>query len=145
MSELKNTEKNYNKELNPTLKQKTEDWKKQEKEKLLIKFNNDSDALQKKFLEDNDALVKKLGKDVDAVLEKKKHIYLISYVLNIVDFHGWSTRAIYETYNAICINNDMDAISDIEFSRFVCKQFGYEVVDKKRNGKKYRVFKKIQD
>jgi len=77
---------------------------------------------------------------------KKKSIYIIVSLLNGIDFHGFSTRTIYEAYHHLCLqNNIQNLLSDVEFSRFICKRFGYEVVDKKRKGKKYRVFRKVQD
>lgn len=122
MNKLQNTE-NLNKELNPALTQGFKDWNEHSKE-----------MLEQKFL-----------KDIEDWLEKRKSIYNIAFMLNNVDFHGYSTRLCYETYYDFCIDNNASILSDVDFSRTICKWFGYEVVDKKRKGKKYRVFKKIQD
>lgn len=51
-----------------------------------------------------------------------------------------STKEIYMKYQEYCILNGLQPISNVEFSRQVVKKFGYEIKDKKINGKKYRVF-----
>lgn len=87
-----------------------------------------------------------LQEKLSSMIGKKKSIFIIVSMLNGLDFHGYSTRAIYEAYYGICKLNDVQNIfPDVEFSRFVCKWFDYEIVDKKRGSKKYRVFKKVQD
>lgn len=51
-----------------------------------------------------------------------------------------STKEIYRKYQEYCILNGLQPISNIEFSRQVVKKFGYEVKDKRIQGKKYKVF-----
>ncbi|NBJ16643.1 MAG: hypothetical protein FNP40_13995 [Dehalobacter sp. 4CP] len=86
----------------------------------------------------------------ESILEKlsakKKSIYIIVSMLDSLDFHGHSTKVIYEAYYHLCQqNNVQNVFPKEEFSKFICKWFTYEVVDLKRKGKKHRVFKKVQD
>lgn len=115
---------NCRQELNPVLMQQLKDWNNQYKESLIQNLLN----------------------KIDVMSDRRKSVYIIVCLLNGVDFHGYSTRTIYEAYYDLCLKNDIQNIySNIEFSRLVCELFGYEVVDRKRKGKKYRVFKKVQD
>lgn len=50
------------------------------------------------------------------------------------------TNDVYKQYSLFCRSNGFNAMSKVEFSKQVKKRLGYEIVDKKRNGKKYRVF-----
>lgn len=47
---------------------------------------------------------------------------------------------IYRSYKIYCDNNNLQALSNIEFSRQMNKRFDLEIVDKKVNGKKCRIF-----
>lgn len=55
------------------------------------------------------------------------------------------TKNIYKQYQVYCAENNLQPLSRIEFSRQVTKRFNYEIVDKKIDGKKYRVFQKRSD
>ena len=52
------------------------------------------------------------------------------------------TKNIYKLYQVFCAENNLQPLSRIEFSRQVTKRFNYEIVDKKIDGKKHRVFSK---
>lgn len=51
-----------------------------------------------------------------------------------------STRDIYSRYRLFCAENNFNPMSNVEFSKSVKKHFDFDIVDKKINGKKYRVF-----
>ncbi len=50
------------------------------------------------------------------------------------------TRDIYKRYQVYCSENNLQALSNIEFSKQVKAKFGFDIVDRKIDGKKYRVF-----
>lgn len=52
------------------------------------------------------------------------------------------TSAVYERYKEFCLSESLQALSKIEFSRQMVKTFGYQITNKKINGKKYRLFQK---
>lgn len=52
------------------------------------------------------------------------------------------TGDVYQKYQEFCIVNGFQSISNIEFSRQTKKRLNLEIVDKKIDGKKYRVFKR---
>lgn len=54
------------------------------------------------------------------------------------------TAEVYKKYLEYCLNNSLQPLSHIEFSRQINKRFDYKIIDKKINGKKYRLFKKIK-
>ena len=52
------------------------------------------------------------------------------------------TSTVYERYKEFCISENLQAVSKIEFSRQMVKTFGYQIVNKTINKKKYRMFVK---
>lgn len=52
------------------------------------------------------------------------------------------TKNVYKRYQVHCSENNYHPISNIEFSKQIKKQFGFDIVDKRINGKKCRVFMK---
>lgn len=55
------------------------------------------------------------------------------------------TSIVYKRYHEHCLENNLQPLSKIEFSRQVTKRFNFEIVDKKIDGKKYRVFAKVRN
>lgn len=51
-----------------------------------------------------------------------------------------ATSDVYKRYNEYCIANNLNPMSNIEFSKQINKLMNFRVVDKKINGKKYRIF-----
>lgn len=52
------------------------------------------------------------------------------------------TNQVYKKYQEYCIANTLTPLSNGEFSKQVKKHFGFVIVDKKVQGKKYRIFVK---
>lgn len=52
------------------------------------------------------------------------------------------TAVVYRRYNEWCLSNSLQPLSNGEFSKQVKKHFGFKIVDRKINGKKYRIFVK---
>lgn len=52
------------------------------------------------------------------------------------------TANVYKKYYEFCLSNSFTPMSNVEFSKQVKRYYGYEIKDKKINGKKYRIFMK---
>ena len=52
------------------------------------------------------------------------------------------TKNVYQRYQEFCIVNSFQPMSNIEFSKQMRKRLDLEIVDKKIDGKKYRIFKR---
>ena len=52
------------------------------------------------------------------------------------------TSSVYRRYQEYCITNGLTTLSNGEFSKQVKKYYGFNIVDRKINGKKYRIFVK---
>ncbi|ENY8882887.1 DUF5906 domain-containing protein [Clostridioides difficile] len=65
---------------------------------------------------------------------------ILGFFKEVDKIENESTKEIYRKYQEYCILNGLQPISNVEFSRQVVKKFGYEIKDRKINGKKYRVF-----
>ena len=57
-------------------------------------------------------------------------------------FENEPTNKVYKKYQEYCITNTLTPMSNGEFSKQVKKHFGFTIVDKKIQGKKYRIFVK---
>ena len=55
---------------------------------------------------------------------------------------GEPTAKVYERYREFCLSESLQALSKIEFSRQMVKNFKLKIVHKKIAGKKYRIFDK---
>lgn len=52
------------------------------------------------------------------------------------------TKEVYKKYLEHCLSCNLQPLSHIEFSRQITKRFGFKTIDKKIDGKKYRIFVK---
>ena len=59
------------------------------------------------------------------------------------DMQTEPTSAVYDRYKEFCLAESLQALSKIEFSRQMVKTFDFQIIDKKINGKKYRLFQKV--
>jgi putative DNA primase/helicase len=57
-------------------------------------------------------------------------------------FENEPTNKVYKKYQEYCIANTLTPLSNGEFSKQVKKHFNLQIVDKKMQGKKYRIFVK---
>lgn len=57
-------------------------------------------------------------------------------------FENEPTNKVYQKYQEHCIASSLTPLSNVEFSRQVKKQFGFDIVDRKIQGKKCRIFMK---
>lgn len=56
------------------------------------------------------------------------------------NIEGEPTSKVYDRYKEFCLSESLQALSKIEFSRQMVKNFELKIVDKKIGSKKYRVF-----
>lgn len=50
------------------------------------------------------------------------------------------TSDVYRRYNEYCLSNNLNPMSNIEFSKQINKLLNFQIIDKKISGKKYRIF-----
>ena len=58
------------------------------------------------------------------------------------EFENEPTNKVYKRYQEYCLSNTLTQMSNGEFSKQVKKHFNFAIVDKKIQGKKYRIFVK---
>lgn len=123
--------------------QKERYWKRYELATSLIAERVLKTAESKRF-KDNDELEKFVRTrcnsgfiSLDFMKDSFVTVFVILDNYNIV---GVETSVVYEVYKNLCNEMNYEVISKVDFSRFICKYFGYAVVDKKVNGRKCRMF-----
>lgn len=60
--------------------------------------------------------------------------------VGIEEVENEPTKDVYKRYQEYCLANNLQPLSNIEFSKQIKKKFGFEIVDKKVNGTKFRIF-----
>ncbi len=70
---------------------------------------------------------------------------IICYLINRFGIHGRPTTFVYSAYVTSCSFFGIKPMNKITFSKFVIEEFDYFLANRKRNGKKYRVFFKKQN
>jgi putative DNA primase/helicase len=101
----------------------------------------------KRILENDAFTVPK--KAVDALAEyEKENNSIISFIedFGIDNIANNPTKDIYNAYSIFCMENGLkEAYSNISFSLYIRKRYGFDVVDKKIQGAKHRIFVKRKD
>ena len=59
---------------------------------------------------------------------------------DIDEIENEPTNYVYKRYSVYCSENNYHPVSKIAFSKEVKKYFGFEIIDKKVDGKKRRIF-----
>ena len=72
--------------------------------------------------------------------ENNNPVLLFFKELEITDIVNKTTRDVFSRYQLFCAENNFNAMSGGEFSKAVRKRYAVEIIDRKVNGKKYRVF-----
>lgn len=65
---------------------------------------------------------------------------VINKMIDEIDITNKPTNKVYEMYESLCDSINIGCMSQIGFSRYIVRNFDYVIVDKKVNGKKYRIF-----
>ncbi len=101
----------------------------------------------KRILENDAFTVPK--KAVDALAEyEKENNSIISFIedYGIDNIENNSTKDIYNAYSTFCMENGLkEAYSNISFSLYIRKHYDFDVVDKKIQGTKHRIFVRRKD
>ena len=82
----------------------------------------------------------KIEKSMQEYEERNNPILLFFKELDESDVYNEPTKNVYRKYNEFCIANGFTAISNIEFSRQINKEFDTEIVSRTIKGKTYRIF-----
>lgn len=72
--------------------------------------------------------------------ENNNPILLFLKELEIGDIVNKTTRDVFSRYQLFCAENNFNAMSGGEFSKAIRKRYSLDIIDRKVNGKKYRVF-----
>lgn len=72
--------------------------------------------------------------------ESNNPVLLFFKELEITDIVNKTTRDVFSRYQLFCAENNFNAMSGGEFSKAVRKRYSVEIINKKVNGRKYRVF-----
>ncbi|MCC5910159.1 MAG: hypothetical protein JJT76_06945 [Clostridiaceae bacterium] len=107
------------------------------------------EMLNLKVAELEERYEKTLEKELSVIAAKFDSLKVISRIINNINIDGQPTNIIYEIYNQMCSNIEIEPMNHIDFSRFIVKWFDYVVINKKVAGKKRRIFirtyPKVQD
>ena len=76
--------------------------------------------------------------------ENNRPILLFFKEISRYDILNNPTKDVYKKYSEFCVFNNFNPMSNVEFSKQVKKEFKVDIVDKKINGQKLRIFKEIQ-
>lgn len=96
----------------------------------------------KRVLENNGFTVStKVQKELESYEEQNNPILLFFKECGRAEIINQSTKDIYMQYSVFCAENNMQPMSNIEFSKQVKKKFDLEIMDKRINGKKRRIFR----
>lgn len=98
------------------------------------------DAL-KRILE-NKAFTKSKAVDIQLTEYEKNNNPILLFFEEEPKIENEPTSTTYRKYHEFCSANNFNPMSNIEFSKQVKRHYGFEIVDKKIAGKKYRVFVK---
>jgi putative DNA primase/helicase len=82
----------------------------------------------------------KVQKSIDEYEEMNNPILGFFEEIGIDGIRNEPTNKVYKEYQEYCIRDNLQALSNIEFSRQTKKFFDLEIIDKKIKGVKYRLF-----
>lgn len=87
-------------------------------------------------------ICKKVQKQIEEYEEHNNPIILFFKEIEESQIINEPTKDVYQKYQEFCIINSFQPMSNIEFSKQTKKRFNLDIVDKKIDGKKYRIFKR---
>ena len=95
----------------------------------------------KRVLKNNKfTITEQVSKEIEAYEEENNPILGFFKTVTKDDLEGQPTKDVYRMYSEYCINDGLTPMSNIQFSKEVKKFYSFDIVDKKIDGKKYRVF-----
>lgn len=87
-------------------------------------------------------ICEKVQKQIEEYEEHNNPILLFFKEIEEDQIINEPTKNVYQKYQEFCIINSFQPMSNIEFSKQTRKRFNLDIVDKKIEGKKYRIFKR---
>ena len=87
----------------------------------------------------------KVQKQLKEYEERNNPIILFFEEIEDHEIVNEPTKNVYKRYQEFCIVNELQPISNIEFSRQITKRLDLEIINKKINGEKYRIFVKKEN
>lgn len=87
-------------------------------------------------------ICEKVQKQIEEYEEHNNPILLFFKEIEEEQIINEPTKNVYQKYQEFCIINSFQPMSNIEFSKQMRKRFNLDIVDKKIDGKKYRIFKR---
>ena len=98
----------------------------------------------KRVLQNNGfTMSKRVEKEISEYEIENNPILGYFKITEIDEVLGQPTKDIYTDYTEYCIRDGLNPMSNIQFSKEVNKYYKTEIVDKKIDGKKYRIFERI--
>lgn len=95
----------------------------------------------KRVLNNNKFTISKIvEKEIEEYEEENNPILGFLKSVDRSELEDQPTKDTFLKYSEYCINNGLTAMSNIQFSKEIKKFYGFEIVDKKIDGRKYRVF-----
>jgi putative DNA primase/helicase len=88
---------------------------------------------------------KSIDKELEEYEERNNPILLFFKETNSYEIENQITSDVYMKYSVFCSENNFQPMSNIEFSKQIRKQYNLEIIDKKINGKKFRIFTRKED
>lgn len=86
------------------------------------------------------SISKKVQKQLEEYEETNNPIILFIKETEDTEIVNEPTKNVYQKYQEFCILNNFQAISNVEFSRQLKKRLDLDIINKKINGEKYRIF-----
>lgn len=83
---------------------------------------------------------KRVEQELEEYEESNNPIIGFYKEVGIEEIENEPTKDVYKKYQEYCLANNLQALSNIEFSKQVKRKFDFDIIDKKIDGVKYRLF-----
>ena len=83
---------------------------------------------------------KRVEQELEEYEESNNPIIGFYKEVGIEEIENEPTKDVYVKYQEYCLANNLQALSNIEFSKQVKRKFNFDIIDKKISGVKYRLF-----
>ena len=83
---------------------------------------------------------KRVEQELEEYEESNNPIIGFYKEVGIEEIENEPTKDVYKKYQEYCLANNLQALSNIEFSKQVKRKFDFDIIDKKISGVKYRIF-----
>lgn len=83
---------------------------------------------------------KRVEQELEEYEESNNPIIGFYKEVGVEEIENEPTKDVYKKYQEYCLANNLQALSNIEFSKQVKRKFDFDIIDKKISGVKYRIF-----